>query len=103
MAEQAISRIITYAGYDAVDIDLKGRMLQQLGGRHHPPLVVQEVGDEPVSERRQGDGHALERHAPLARVETERPGPEGRATMAGVNGRAPGKERGCENGEIPGV
>src|SRR3546814_10104208 len=63
MTEQAISQIITYAGYDAVDIDLKGRMLQQLGGRHHPPLVVQEVGDEPVSERRQGDGHALERRS----------------------------------------
>src|SRR3546814_8981637 len=83
MTEQAISQIITYAGYDAVDIDLKGRMLQHLGGRHHPPLVVQEVGDEPVSERRQGDGHALERHAHLARVETERPGLEERATMAG--------------------
>ena len=64
MTEQAISQIVTYAGYDVVDIDLKGRVYRveayEPAGRKVKLLVRADDGSIlPPSEGRQ-DARAAE-------------------------------------------
>src|SRR5258707_5699143 len=47
------------------------QMLDQLGTGDDPPLVVGKIGEQPILERRQFDGIAIERHAIRARVNAQ--------------------------------
>src|SRR6185436_1396509 len=74
---------------DGVGIAIKVlvvEMLDQLGARHHATCVVHEIGEQPIFMRRELDRIAVDRDAPGAGVEPDRPAVE---LALGMTGRAP--------------